>query len=333
MKDIKIKLINGDLTKVDCSIVFIKHIEESFSRPEKTFNTLLQNALFNQYDEQKDHLLLPCAGTNSHCQFIYIINFHKKDLPFRYASVEKYARKIVEVVRNDNTGISGPIRAIATAIHGPGAGLDASEAMETFLVALANELYQKNDFGDLEEIFLVEKDKAIFERLEERVNYLISKGIIKFSKGEPYLMPVQNGSEIESLQQLAVSPSSNHVFIAMPFAREFNNTYYFGIKQTVEKFNRKSERTDQDKFVGDIVERIKARIKSADLIIADITGHNPNVFYEVGLADGLGKKIILISQAQEIPFDFKTQNQIQYDNMDILALSTKLEELLSVLLG
>jgi len=332
MGKLKINLINGDLTKVSCSIVFLKHIEEAFSTPEMAFDNLLKGLLFARYDDRQDNLFVPCTNEGLNCQFIYVVNFHKKDLPFRYSSVEKYARKIIEVVLDSNTKIPRPIKKVATAVHGPGAGLDASEAMETFLVALAKELELKKDFGELEEILLVEKDKDIFERLEERMNYLVSKGTIKFFEGDPYLVPLEDISDSNPDKQRTINPSANHIFIAMPFAKEFNNIYYFGIKQAIEKYNRKSERTDQDKFVGDIVQRIKERIRTADLVIGDITGHNPNVFYEVGLADGLGKKIILISQAQEIPFDFKTQNQITYDSLDILALSTKLDELLAELL-
>jgi hypothetical protein len=50
------------------------------------------------------------------------------------------------------------------------------------------------------------------------------------------------------------------------------------------------------------------------------------------VADGFGKKIILISQAQDIPFDFKNQRQIIYDSMDVLELSTNLGEMLDALL-
>ena len=119
----------------------------------------------------------------------------------------------------------------------------------------------------------------------------------------------------------------------MPYAKEFNNVYYFGIKQVVEKRGRKCERVDQDKFTGDIVQRIKERINSAQLIIADITGNNPNVFYEVGFGDGSKKTTILISQKQEqIPFDFKTQRQIIYDPQDILGLANDLGEVLDEIL-
>lgn len=52
----------------------------------------------------------------------------------------------------------------------------------------------------------------------------------------------------------------------------------------------------------------------AGLIIADLTGGNPNVTYEIGLADCLGKEIILLSQTTKVSFDFVGQRLIIYDN-------------------
>jgi hypothetical protein len=57
------------------------------------------------------------------------------------------------------------------------------------------------------------------------------------------------------------------------------------------------------------------------------------VFYEVGYAEGLTKKIILISQDQDIPFDLRTQRQILYQVDDIHALELRLKELLAGVFG
>jgi hypothetical protein len=67
--------------------------------------------------------------------------------------------------------------------------------------------------------------------------------------------------------------------------------------------------------------------------MADITGNNPNVFYEAGYAAGIGKEIVLISQKQEIPFDLRTERQITYDPQDIYSLVNQLGELLSAILA
>jgi hypothetical protein len=48
--------------------------------------------------------------------------------------------------------------------------------------------------------------------------------------------------------------------------------------------------------------------------VADLTGGNPNVAYEVGLADVLGKEVILISQESDVPVDFRGARLILYSN-------------------
>lgn len=67
-----------------------------------------------------------------------------------------------------------------------------------------------------------------------------------------------------------------------------------------------------------ILEDIWIAINESSLIIADITSRNPNVFYEIGIAHTLGKKVILLTQkVTDIPFDFKNYRHIIYeDNVD-----------------
>lgn len=74
------------------------------------------------------------------------------------------------------------------------------------------------------------------------------------------------------------------VFVAMPFAKEMRDIWEFGIYRTVRNAGLVCERIDEQAFTGDILEQMKRRIETADLIIADLTGANPNVFLEVGYA-------------------------------------------------
>ena len=182
------------------------------------------------------------------------------------------------------------------------------------------------------EITLAENRKDVFVRLQERLQYLASKDIVRFDDGEYFVNPEfakgTGGIEAQRIGRLALK----HLFIAMPFANEFDNAYYFGIKQPVELHGRKCERVDQDAFTGDIIERVKRRISGCELVIADITGSNPNVFYELGYADGAGKPVIVISQEQETPFDLKTRRQIRYSPHDILSLAKVIGEQLDELL-
>lgn len=62
-----------------------------------------------------------------------------------------------------------------------------------------------------------------------------------------------------------------------------------------------------------ITNQVIQAIKNADLIVADLTDHNPNVFYELGVAHTFEKKVIpMIRKPQRLPFDNQPMNTIFY---------------------
>ena len=99
----------------------------------------------------------------------------------------------------------------------------------------------------------------------------------------------------------------------MPFKESFDDIYKLGIKASCEETGIYCERVDEQIFHERILDRIFNQISKAELIIADMTGRNPNVFYEVGYAHALGKQAILLTQnADDIPFDLKDYPHIIY---------------------
>lgn len=69
-----------------------------------------------------------------------------------------------------------------------------------------------------------------------------------------------------------------------------------------------------------MLDRIFNQISKAGIIVADMTGRNPNVFYEVGYAHALGKITLLLTQnADDIPFDLKHRQHTVYGgSIDLL---------------
>jgi nucleoside 2-deoxyribosyltransferase len=77
-------------------------------------------------------------------------------------------------------------------------------------------------------------------------------------------------------------------FVLMPFDKEFNDIYRFGIKGAADDVGAYAERVDEQIFSEGILDRSFNQISKADVVVADMTGRNPNVFYEVGYAHALG---------------------------------------------
>lgn len=102
-------------------------------------------------------------------------------------------------------------------------------------------------------------------------------------------------------------------FVLMPFSDSFDDIYKLGIKQTAAELGISAERVDEQQFREGILERIYRQIELADIIIADMSGQNPNVFYEVGYAHAKEKLCILLtSKADDIPFDLKHHRHVIY---------------------
>lgn len=103
-------------------------------------------------------------------------------------------------------------------------------------------------------------------------------------------------------------------FMIMPFIPELNYFYLY-LKYHIEKNHGiECQRADEKILTLPILEKIIDSIKKSDLLIADCSGRNPNVFYELGIAHAMNKKVILITQDEigEAPSDIRHLEFIPY---------------------
>ena len=105
-----------------------------------------------------------------------------------------------------------------------------------------------------------------------------------------------------------------YAFVLMPFDSSFNDIYQYGLKRPIEELGITCERVDEIQYVGGVLDQVFKCIESARFIVADMTGRNPNVFYEVGYCHAIKKDVILCTQSTEdIPFDLRGYNHIVYE--------------------
>ncbi len=103
------------------------------------------------------------------------------------------------------------------------------------------------------------------------------------------------------------------VFVIMPFDEPYFEVYEMLKMQFSDsfEFSNAGDEGNQQNILKDIIQPIY----EADIIIADLTGLNPNVMYELGLAHSFNKKTIMITQDElsKLPFDLKQYRAKDYN--------------------
>jgi len=100
----------------------------------------------------------------------------------------------------------------------------------------------------------------------------------------------------------------------MPFAPQFDAVYQT-LQQLAEGVGLRCRRADDIWEEPAVMQDVVNLIDRSRIVIADCTGRNPNVFYEIGIAHTLGRDVILITQNEaDIPFDLRHLRYIHYLN-------------------
>lgn len=105
-------------------------------------------------------------------------------------------------------------------------------------------------------------------------------------------------------------------FVLMPFNRthDIQRVYTDHVKSTVELCGMRCVRADDIYDVAGVMQSIWDAINRSRVVIAEMTGRNPNVFYELGIAHTLGKPVIMITQSvDDVPFDLKHLRCLVYE--------------------
>lgn len=128
-------------------------------------------------------------------------------------------------------------------------------------------------------------------------------------KTEDHLKKVSKGVSVAA---------GDSCFVMMPFADPIGGYYELIYEPAIKKTGLTPIRADTDIFgTGKIIEQIWAGLKRAKVLVAELTGRNPNVLYELGLAHALNKPVVLISSNEDdVPFDVRHVRVIYYDVND-----------------
>lgn len=124
------------------------------------------------------------------------------------------------------------------------------------------------------------------------------------------------------------------IFAAMPFDSAYDDVYFVAMADAARQVGAVCRRVDQEEYSGEVVDRIRATIRTSDAVIADLSESKPNVLYEVGYAHALGKPTVHICSTplDRLPFDVSHWNTIEYQKGQTHRLGSRIARRLQAVL-
>lgn len=141
-------------------------------------------------------------------------------------------------------------------------------------------------------------------------------------------MPTDNmESKVDSrrfLQRLGIDAERVQVdpkliFVLTPFSQREAATFKV-VQQIAQRLGFRCVRGDEEYKREDILTHVVELLVRARIVIANISGRNPNVYYELGIAHALGKPTILVSRSLDnVPFDMRSKYIVLFQTQEELA--------------
>jgi hypothetical protein len=292
-----------------CDVIVLKYAQ-NFYGADATVAELLTNQLaeIRPLPGKCEIILTQGKIAATYALFVGVVDLYK----FDYAQIRQFAEYSLSVLAKELP----QVKHIAMTMHGVGYGLDEREAFLAQLAGLFDALRDNSAPRFLERITIVERNQARATRLNKIFEeYLPSS--LSMDTSMSLAQQVLPKSRINAGSKSNTKP---HIFVAMPFSEDMEDVFTFGIQGPVNKAGFLCERIDLTSFTGDILSRIKSRIESASLVVADLTGANANVYLEVGYAWGRERQtLLLVKKGEDLKFDVRSQRCLHYKNISDLA--------------
>lgn len=319
---VSIDVEQGDILEYDADVLLLKYAQDFHGVDRK---------VATQLDKSYSELQEKITGVGNHELFLSDGAVESREIlfvgvqplqRFGYTEIREFGRRALEILART----APRTRHVCLTLHGPNYGLDEIEAFESEIAGLADGIRSGHYPERLRQITIVEKDSRRAEQLKRTLSELFPDGNIESSAKRS-----SSGADTETSKRLdsvgSASENKPHVFVAMPFSDGKDDVYHYGIQGAVQSSDLLCERVDSTAFTGEILDRIKRRIESSTLVIADLSNANPNVYLEVGYAWGCDVPTVLLTDdTDDLQFDVQGHNCIEYDN--IRDLEEKLEEFL-----
>lgn len=318
---IKVSVIHGDAFKIKADTLVLKYAQATYGLDRDIEGKFwkLGFPITDKLPKIGGYFFTDSKGITSTKSIIFIGVMTLRQ--FGYKEIREFGRKaLVSLASSDSS-----IKTVLMTIHGPGYGLDENESFKSQLAGILDSISSNDIPNKLSEIIFVERSQGRATRLQNILENLFPNSQIPTPKSGGVDLLKENSTETLRTAGYG-SDNKKRIFVAMPFASEFDDCFHYGIQGAVNSCGYLCERADLQSFTGDVMEFVKERIETSDFVIADLTTANPNVYLEIGYAWGLKKKtVLLIKDIKELKFDTLGQRCLPYTTIKDLETKLKAE--------
>jgi hypothetical protein len=328
-----LSVAQGDITEIAADVIALKYAR-SFHGADKYVASLLNDAgipLSTLQPDQGNYVYVPSRGTVPAGHVLFVGVPYLRD--FRYPQIHDFASDVLRITQKEKPSATH----VAVTIHGPGYGLDETEAFLSLVQGILDGLRRNEVPQHLARITVVDRSPGRVQRLRQALGTSLEHA--EYASPLPdggvhldvHLAPsTATGVPAASIGAGAAAQPKPHVFVAMPFSMHLDDVFYYGIQTPVHNAGYLCERIDHSAFTGNIVETVKEIIETAAIVVAEISDGNPNVFLEVGYAWGNRRPTILLATSlDDLPFDVRGHKCLKYQGIRDLeeSLTRELAEL------
>lgn len=312
---IEISVQCADVASISADLLLLKHAQNFYGADQAVAARLSERGICTEADmapANGEHVLLETGRAIAAKRTLFLGTQRLRE--FRYQQMTQFARRAIKIIGANHL----PVRTLTTTVHGAGYGLDVAESLRALLFGFQQGL-ATTPLPHLEKIIFAERNSRRCEQLQTLLQGVeIVSAPHAAAPGQPAAAPAT--ATLNVVATPPPEPAKKSVFVAMPFADEFEDVYQFGIYSTMRRCGYICEKVDETVFAGNIVDRIMDGIRNAQFVVADLTLEKPNVYLEVGYAWGMNKPVILVARdGQRLHFDLSHHKCLFYKTIGRLS--------------
>ena len=313
--NVSFEVVHGNAFSIPCDVLALKWAQQGYGVDAAAVSELVADRMIRNESELPrpwgfKHFARKGEPGPTRFLFVGVPPLRQ----FGYPEIRRFAAEVLGSLAGElpNT------RRLALTLHGPGFGLDELACFEAEVNGLLDSIRSRHVPRDLRQIVFVEANRGRAGRLDNYLrDYLGPVAAPSAGLVSPSVAEDLNSRRGAPGQSVSERPTA---FVAMPFADEFDDTYNLGLQPSLHDQGYKCERMDQAHFVGDVVAEMRKRVRGAALVVADLTGANPNVYLEVGFAWAVEIPTILVARKSDdltasLRFDVQGQRCLVYRNI------------------